>query len=263
MLANPRIRVKNKDKARIHIGDRVPVITTTAAATGGFISESVTYLDVGLRLEVEPLVHLEDEVAIKVGLEVSNIAREFAAPTPTRWPTRSARATRPRTYGCATARPRSSRASSAMKTAAPRIACRAWASCRCSAAFSRTRATASDARRSCCSSRLRVLRTLARPDARAIEFAAGTEASTGARPGPIAPLTIPQSISPPQAVPAQPASEEGAKPAPTPTPGAAPVVPMVPFGGARRPVNEGLHAHRARNHRGHRRDIGLGRLAAA
>jgi general secretion pathway protein D len=81
----------------------------------------------------------------------------------------------------------------------------------------------------------RVLRTLARPDARAIEFAAGTEASTGARPGPIAPLTIPQSISPPQAVPAQPASEEGAKPAPTPTPGAAPVVPMVPFGGARPP----------------------------
>ena len=47
MLANPRIRVKNKDKARVHIGDRVPVITTTAAATGGFVSESVSYLDVG------------------------------------------------------------------------------------------------------------------------------------------------------------------------------------------------------------------------
>jgi len=72
-LANPRIRVKNKEKARIHIGDRVPVITTTAAATGGFVSESVTYLDVGLKLEVEPLISLEDEVSIKVGLEVSNI----------------------------------------------------------------------------------------------------------------------------------------------------------------------------------------------
>ena len=76
VLANPRIRVKNKEKARIHIGDRVPVITTTAAATGGFVSESVNYLDVGLKLEVEPLIHLEDEVGIKVGLEVSNIARE-------------------------------------------------------------------------------------------------------------------------------------------------------------------------------------------
>jgi len=79
VLANPRIRVKNKEKARIHIGDRVPVITTTAAATGGFVSESVTYLDVGLKLEVEPLIYLEDEVGIKVGLEVSNIVKEVRA----------------------------------------------------------------------------------------------------------------------------------------------------------------------------------------
>jgi len=75
VLANPRIRVKNKEKARIHIGDKVPVITTTAGATG-FVSESVNYLDVGLKLEVEPLVHLEDDVGIKIGLEVSNISSE-------------------------------------------------------------------------------------------------------------------------------------------------------------------------------------------
>jgi len=78
ILANPRIRVKNKEKARVHIGDKVPVITTTAAGTG-FVSESVNYLDVGLKLEVEPTVYLEDEVGIKVGLEVSNIVREIAA----------------------------------------------------------------------------------------------------------------------------------------------------------------------------------------
>jgi len=75
VLANPRIRVKSKEKARIHIGDRVPVVTTTAGATG-FVSESVNYLDVGLKLEVEPQVHLNDDVGIKVGLEVSNISRE-------------------------------------------------------------------------------------------------------------------------------------------------------------------------------------------
>jgi general secretion pathway protein D len=75
LLANPRIRVKNKEKARIHIGDKVPVITTTAGSTG-FVSEAVNYLDVGLKLEVEPLVSLEDEVGIKVGLEVSNISQE-------------------------------------------------------------------------------------------------------------------------------------------------------------------------------------------
>ncbi|HZM37284.1 MAG TPA: secretin N-terminal domain-containing protein, partial [Burkholderiales bacterium] len=75
ILANPRIRVKNREKARIHIGDRVPVITTTAGATG-FVSETVNYLDVGLKLEVEPQVYLEDDVGIKVGLEVSNIAQQ-------------------------------------------------------------------------------------------------------------------------------------------------------------------------------------------
>jgi general secretion pathway protein D len=76
VLANPRIRVKSKEKARIHIGDKVPVITTTAGSTG-FVSESVNYLDVGLKLEVEPLVGLEDDVGIKVGLEVSNISQEI------------------------------------------------------------------------------------------------------------------------------------------------------------------------------------------
>jgi general secretion pathway protein D len=75
VLANPRIRVKSKEKARIHIGDKVPVITTTAGSTG-FVSESVNYLDVGLKLEVEPLVGLDDDVGIKIGLEVSNISQE-------------------------------------------------------------------------------------------------------------------------------------------------------------------------------------------
>jgi general secretion pathway protein D len=82
ILANPRIRVKNKDKAKIHIGDKVPVITSTTTATG-FLAESVNYLDVGLKLEVEPTVFLEDDVGIKVGLEVSSIAREIRSPSGT------------------------------------------------------------------------------------------------------------------------------------------------------------------------------------
>jgi general secretion pathway protein D len=76
ILANPRIRVKNREKARIHIGDKVPVITTTAGATG-FVSESVNYLDVGLKLDVEPQVYLEDDVGIKIGLEVSSVSNQI------------------------------------------------------------------------------------------------------------------------------------------------------------------------------------------
>ena len=78
LLANPRIRVKNREKAKIHIGDRVPVITSTSTSTG-FVSESVNYLDVGLKLDVEPNVYLDGEVGIRVGLEVSNIVNEIAS----------------------------------------------------------------------------------------------------------------------------------------------------------------------------------------
>jgi general secretion pathway protein D len=76
LLANPRIRVKNRDKAKIHIGEKVPVITTTSTANVG-VSSSVSYLDTGLKLDVEPNVYLEDEVAIKMQLEVSNILEQL------------------------------------------------------------------------------------------------------------------------------------------------------------------------------------------
>jgi general secretion pathway protein D len=80
ILANPRIRVKNRDKAKIHIGEKLPVFTTTSTANVG-VSASVNYLDVGLKLEVEPSVHLNDEVAIKVNLEVSSVVKEVSGPS--------------------------------------------------------------------------------------------------------------------------------------------------------------------------------------
>jgi general secretion pathway protein D len=82
ILSNPRIRVKNREKAKVHVGDKVPVITSTTTSTG-VVSESVSYLDVGLKLDVEPQVHLEGDVGIKVGLEVSNIVKEVKSATGT------------------------------------------------------------------------------------------------------------------------------------------------------------------------------------
>ncbi|MES2152928.1 MAG: secretin N-terminal domain-containing protein [Pseudomonadota bacterium] len=73
-LANPRIRVRNKEKAKVVIGDKVPNITTTISpGAGGFASESVSYLDVGLTLNVEPTIYLNNEVGIRIALEVSNL----------------------------------------------------------------------------------------------------------------------------------------------------------------------------------------------
>ena len=74
-LANPRIRARNREKAKVLIGDKVPVVTATTGQ-GGFVADSVSYLDVGLKLDVEPTVYPDNEVAIKIALEVSTIARE-------------------------------------------------------------------------------------------------------------------------------------------------------------------------------------------
>lgn len=72
LLASPKIRVKNRDKAKIHVGDKIPVLTSIANAQG-FVSQTVNYIDVGIKLDVEPVVQLQDQVSIKVGMEVSNI----------------------------------------------------------------------------------------------------------------------------------------------------------------------------------------------
>lgn len=73
LLANPRIRVKNREKAKILIGSRQPIITSNVTGTAATVSQSVTFIDVGLKLEVEPVISPNNEVSIKVMLEVSSI----------------------------------------------------------------------------------------------------------------------------------------------------------------------------------------------
>lgn len=72
LLANPRLRVRDREKAKILIGDKVPVVTTTTTPNG-FLSENIQYLDVGIKLEVEPEIRLHDEIGLKMSLEVSSL----------------------------------------------------------------------------------------------------------------------------------------------------------------------------------------------
>ena len=84
LLASPRIRVRNKEKAKVVIGEKVPVITTTISpGTGGFASESVSYVDVGLTLNAEPIIYLNNEVGIRIALEVSNLIDRVTTATGT------------------------------------------------------------------------------------------------------------------------------------------------------------------------------------
>lgn len=239
VLANPRIRVKNKEKAKIHIGDRVPVTTVTAAATGGFVGESVSYLDVGLKLEVEPLIHIGDDVSMKVGLEVSNIVREV--------PTKAGGLT----YQVGT---RNAATVLRLKDGETQILA--------GLINDEDRRTAnrvpgmgdlpvlgrlfSATRESRTKTEIillitpRLLRTLDRPDNRVIEFSAGTEASTGSAPGTTGFIPMPGAQPKPEAKPAitPPALPLVPGIAPqTGTPAAPPSIPMVPFGGVQPGTN--------------------------
>jgi len=82
LLSSPRIRARNKEKAKILVGNRLPVVTSgTSATTGGsFSTSNVQYIDVGLTLEVQPTIHNDGNVAIKVGLEVSSIIKQISVP---------------------------------------------------------------------------------------------------------------------------------------------------------------------------------------
>ena len=77
VLSNPRIRVRNREKAKIHVGDRVPVISTSVSTTLALSTQAVNYLEVGIKLEVEPQV-MDDEVMIKIALEVSTLGKEVS-----------------------------------------------------------------------------------------------------------------------------------------------------------------------------------------
>lgn len=82
-LANPRVRVRNREKARVHVGDRVPVISSTIVGTTNLGSnstpvttEQIQYLDVGIKIEAEPTVHADDSVAIHINLDVSSLGAQ-------------------------------------------------------------------------------------------------------------------------------------------------------------------------------------------
>lgn len=71
-LSNPKIRVKNREKAKFNVGTRVPITTTSSNGIGNY-NVNVQYVDVGVKINAEPTIQLNNDVNIKLGLEVSSI----------------------------------------------------------------------------------------------------------------------------------------------------------------------------------------------
>ncbi len=79
LLAKPQLRISEGEKANLVIGDRVPIPLTTfntqnAGNSGGIVPiTSFQYQDVGIKIELEPRVHHNQEVTLKLKIEVSNL----------------------------------------------------------------------------------------------------------------------------------------------------------------------------------------------
>ena len=74
VLQNPSIRATDGQKADLKIGDRIPVATgsyQTGAATAvvsSLVNTQFTYLDVGVEIEITPIVHYNRDVTLKIKL---------------------------------------------------------------------------------------------------------------------------------------------------------------------------------------------------
>ncbi|MEY8876879.1 MAG: type II secretion system protein GspD [Leptothrix sp. (in: b-proteobacteria)] len=117
VIARPSVRARHKEKARLTIGDKVPVFTTNVASSGGTIggsgvgsggtgaaspvvdpgtgqgsvtdpaanlqqqggggqlllSGAVQYIDVGLKLEVEPQLFADGDIGLALSIELNQI----------------------------------------------------------------------------------------------------------------------------------------------------------------------------------------------
>jgi general secretion pathway protein D len=77
ILLNPRLRATDMQKATMKIGERIPIATgsyQTGAATAlvsSLVNTQFQYIDVGVNIEITPTVHFDNDVTLKMKLDVT------------------------------------------------------------------------------------------------------------------------------------------------------------------------------------------------
>jgi general secretion pathway protein D len=82
LLARPQLRISDGEKASLHIGEQVPIPLTTfntANTVGANIVPvtSFSYQDVGIRIDLEPRIHHNQEVTLVIQVEFSQVSGEI------------------------------------------------------------------------------------------------------------------------------------------------------------------------------------------
>ncbi|MDH4192967.1 MAG: tetratricopeptide repeat protein [Nitrospirota bacterium] len=90
-LSNPKIRVLNNQKASINVGDKQPILLSTTnvlpgqAATGAVPTTStvtsIEFKDTGIKVTVEPTIHLINAITLRLQIEVTRLGQRVLLQT--------------------------------------------------------------------------------------------------------------------------------------------------------------------------------------
>ena len=81
ILQDPRIRATDGQKATLTVGSKIPIATGSYSTPGvggassigvGYAQTQFQYIDVGVKVEMTPTVHFDDDVTLKMHIEVSS-----------------------------------------------------------------------------------------------------------------------------------------------------------------------------------------------
>lgn len=77
ILQNPRLRATDGQKATLKIGQRIPIATgsfssTATSSNSPLVNTQFQYIDVGVNVEMQPAIHYNGDVSLKVKVEISS-----------------------------------------------------------------------------------------------------------------------------------------------------------------------------------------------
>jgi general secretion pathway protein D len=77
ILQNPRLRATDGQKADLKIGERIPIATgsfssTAASTTSPLVNTQFQYIDVGVNVEMQPSIHYNGDVSLKIKVAISS-----------------------------------------------------------------------------------------------------------------------------------------------------------------------------------------------
>jgi type II secretion system protein D len=74
VLNRPAILVQDNQEANFTVGESIPIVSQITVSTGGVVTPSVDYQDVGIKLLVTPIINPDGFVNMEIETEISSVA---------------------------------------------------------------------------------------------------------------------------------------------------------------------------------------------